>query len=195
MRCCFILLLGAIHGAAWSIMPQPLPARRQRTQITMAAAAHKRPRTQNAPGNLFVDEGCIDCDVCRWMCPGTFARKGVKAAVHTQPETDTERLLAHAAAVACPVGSIRTRLPDPLAKRALTVFPAEIDPVNLPGVCHLGYHSAGTCSLPCKQPHPAHSSHGTSAVFSSQRRTAPRRTSSSARSRTRPPGNSARPTS
>ena len=138
-----VVLLSAIDGDAWLL--QASPRHRPHTaRLMMAAPAHKRPRPQNAPGNLFVDEGCIDCDVCRWMCPDTFARKGVKAAVHTQPTMDTDRLLAHAAAVACPVGSIRTRLPDPLAKRALTVFPAEIDPVNLPGVCHLGYHSAAS---------------------------------------------------
>ena len=59
-----------------------------------------------------------------------------------QPTTEAEKLLAYAAAVACPTGSIRTRMPDPLMKKALTVFPAPIDPVNLPGVLHMGYHSA-----------------------------------------------------
>jgi 4Fe-4S single cluster domain of Ferredoxin I len=29
--------------------------------------------------------GCIDCDVCRWMCPTIYARKGIKAAVISQP--------------------------------------------------------------------------------------------------------------
>ena len=75
------------------------------------------------------------------MCPSTFGRKGIKSAVMIQPTTETEKLLAYAAAVACPTGSIRTRIPDPLMKKALTVFPAPIDPVNLPGVMHMGYHS------------------------------------------------------
>ena len=76
------------------------------------------------------------------MCPSTFGRKGIKSAVMVQPTTEAEKLLAYAAAVACPTGSIRTRMPDPLMKKALTVFPAPIDPVNLPGVMHMGYHSA-----------------------------------------------------
>ena len=113
-----------------------------RGTMMMAMPAHMKPRTQNVPGNLFVDEGCIDCDVCRWMCPATFARKGIKSAVIAQPATESDKLLAYAASVACPTGSSRTRLPDPLMKKALTVFPAEIDPVNLPNVFHMGFHSS-----------------------------------------------------
>lgn len=101
----------------------------------------KRPRAQNAPGNLFVDESCIDCDVCRWMCPSVFSRVGVKSAVHTQPQNEDEKLSAYAAMIACPVGSIRTYSPDPFVKQALDVFPAEIDARRLPGVFHAGYHS------------------------------------------------------
>jgi glyoxylase-like metal-dependent hydrolase (beta-lactamase superfamily II) len=75
------------------------------------------------------------------MMPSVFTRKGVKSIVHRQPETDMERTQAMAAAVACPVGSIRTHSPDPLSKQALEAFPAEIDSTHIPGVYHLGYHS------------------------------------------------------
>lgn len=109
--------------------------------LSMAVAPFKKRRSQNAAGNIYVDESCIDCDVCRWMCPGTFSRKGIKAAVHTQPESDEEKIQAYTAMIACPVGSIRTFTPDPLTKQAAALFPAEIDPVRLPGVMHLGYHS------------------------------------------------------
>ena len=51
---------------------------------------HKKPRSQNAVGNLFVDESCIDCDVCRWMCPSVFGRKGLKSAVIKQPASEVE---------------------------------------------------------------------------------------------------------
>lgn len=64
-------------------------------------------RTQNVPGNMFVDESCIDCDVCRWMCPNVFERKGVKSAVQKQPESDNEKLSAYAAMIACPVGALK----------------------------------------------------------------------------------------
>jgi glyoxylase-like metal-dependent hydrolase (beta-lactamase superfamily II)/ferredoxin len=107
-------------------------------------APFKRPRAANAPGNLFVDESCIDCDTCRWMAPSVYTRKGVKAIVHRQPVTDVEKIQALAASIACPVGSIRTYVPEPLVKQALEVFPAEIDPEHIPGVYHLGYHSAVT---------------------------------------------------
>eukprot|EP01038_Epipyxis_sp_PR26KG_P014528 gene14528-19505_t len=42
----------------------------------------KKPRV---PGLVFVDESCIDCDICRWMNPRVFGRKGIKSYVHTQP--------------------------------------------------------------------------------------------------------------
>ena len=107
-------------------------------------APFKRPRTANAPGNLFVDESCIDCDTCRWMMPSVFSRRGVKAIVHRQPETDLEKVQAMAASVSCPVGAIRTHSPEPLVKLAIEAFPAEIDPAHIPGVFHLGYHSPVT---------------------------------------------------
>lgn len=101
----------------------------------------KKPRNQNIPGNLFVDESCIDCDVCRWMCPSVYVRKGLKSAVIKQPTSEMETIQAYSAMIACPVGSIRTRQADPLVKRALNIFPSEIDAVNIPGVYHMGYHS------------------------------------------------------
>ena len=104
--------------------------------------SYKMPRAANTPGNLFVDESCIDCDVCRWMCPSIFSRKGVKSIVHKQPEEDNDKLRAYAAMISCPVGSIRLHSPDPLVKKALQLLPAPIDPVRLPGVFHLGYHAA-----------------------------------------------------
>ena len=108
----------------------------------LAVAPFKQPRKQNAPGNLFVDESCIDCDVCRWMCPSVFGRVGIKSAVLAQPSTEQEKLQAYAAMITCPVGSIRTQQPDSLTKIALDLFPAEINPDKIPGVFHLGYHSA-----------------------------------------------------
>lgn len=59
-----------------------------------------------------------------------------------QPTTEEEKLRAYAAMVACPVGSIRTYEPDPLAKEAQQLFPAAIDRSRIPAVHHLGFHSA-----------------------------------------------------
>mmetsp|Transcript_20072 Transcript_20072/g.34148 ORF Transcript_20072/g.34148 Transcript_20072/m.34148 type:complete len:406 (+) Transcript_20072:28-1245(+) len=142
-------------GVSFIIQNEPLPyflrlrtgsaCRRNGQEFKMMAVApFKQPRKQNSPGNLYVDESCIDCDVCRWMAPGTFSRIGIKSAVHTQPSTDDEKLQAYAAMVSCPVGSIRTYSPDPLSKSALDIFPAEIDPEGMPGVYHLGFHAAAS---------------------------------------------------
>ena len=59
-------------------------------KLEMKIAPYKEPRPQNAPGNIFVDESCIDCDVCRWMCPSTYSRKGVKSIVYCQPSSDVK---------------------------------------------------------------------------------------------------------
>lgn len=65
-----------------------------------SAGVNKLRRPSNAPGNLFVDESCIDCDTCRWMAPSTFARDS-KSYVKNQPVDQKEQLLALSAAVAC----------------------------------------------------------------------------------------------
>lgn len=106
--------------------------------------AFKKPQAHNAPGNMYVDESCVDCDVCRWMCPSVFGRRGIKSVVQRQPVGESDTLAACAAIVACPVGAIRLRQPDPAVKAALDLFPVEIDPVRLPGVFHAGYHSAAS---------------------------------------------------
>ncbi|MGB5768342.1 MAG: ferredoxin, partial [Crocosphaera sp.] len=35
------------------------------------ATIEKR-RSENIPGNFYVDSTCIDCDTCRWMSPTVF---------------------------------------------------------------------------------------------------------------------------
>jgi ferredoxin len=49
--------------------------------MTMNVAPFKRPRAQNVPGNLYVDESCIDCDACRWICPSVFNRYTVSLSI------------------------------------------------------------------------------------------------------------------
>jgi ferredoxin len=98
--------------------------------IFMDVLPYKQRRHQNVKGNLYIDESCIDCDVCRWMCPNVYSRKGIKSIVHMQPSDDLSKYRAYAAMVACPVGAIRTTEPDPLAKLAVNAFPAEV--IKLP---------------------------------------------------------------
>ncbi len=101
----------------------------------MAQAALRR--RENAPGDLFVDTTCIDCDTCRWMAPATFARVGRQSAVAVQPQTAEERRAALHALVSCPTASIGTAAKAPDLGAATADFPLEV----LPGVFHCGYHS------------------------------------------------------
>eukprot|EP00953_Heterococcus_sp_UTEX-ZZ885_P003919 2620-Heterococcus_DN1.PRE.2 len=109
-------------------------------QLAMTAA-HKARRASNAPGNLFVDESCIDCDTCRWMAPETYQRVDHASVVSKQPSTQDELRSAYRAMVSCPTGSIRLERPDPMIKEVLADFPLAVDEQRLPGVYHLGFHS------------------------------------------------------
>ena len=87
---------------------------------------------------LQVNNRCIDCDVCRWMCSSTYLRDAAlgKSFVHAQPNDNVEKLKAYAAMVACPVGAITLDNPDALVKQVDTVIPL------VPGrVWHLAEHS------------------------------------------------------
>ena len=94
-------------------------------------------RKENAPGDLYVDSTCIDCDTCRWMAPATFGRVGSQSAVVQQPATAEARRAALHALVACPTASIGTAAKAPDLAAAAADFPLEV----LPGVLHCGYHS------------------------------------------------------
>ena len=64
----------------------------------------------NVPGSFYVDNSCIDCDLCRNTAPATFVRNdetGMTIAAR-QPFTPEELLLAKTAAEDCPTDSIGT---------------------------------------------------------------------------------------
>lgn len=65
--------------------------------------------SENVPGDVYVDETCIDCDTCRRLAPDTFARspRGLSF-VRRQPRDELERLRARMALVSCPTASIGT---------------------------------------------------------------------------------------
>lgn len=120
------------------------PARhgaRVASMMVAATSAAKARRKENVPGNLFVDESCIDCDTCRWMQGDTFVSDGGKSAVARQPTSDEEKRGAYRAMFACPTSSIRVETADPIAKDALNDFPFPVDADRLPGVFHLGFHA------------------------------------------------------
>jgi len=90
----------------------------------MADAALRLPA--NAPGPLFVDRTCIDCDTCRQLAPATFADAAGKSSVREQPQTSADLDAALRALVACPVGAIGDGAHRSLAA-AVAAFPLPID--------------------------------------------------------------------
>jgi glyoxylase-like metal-dependent hydrolase (beta-lactamase superfamily II)/ferredoxin len=61
---------------------------------------------ENVPGEFFVDQTCIDCDVCRQIAPLVFGEAAETAYVQRQPADERERRAALQALVSCPTGSI-----------------------------------------------------------------------------------------
>ncbi len=92
----------------------------------MARAALKL--ADNAAGDWFVDETCIDCDLCRQIAPETFVRsaRAGQSVVGRQPATAEDERRAAMALVACPTASIGSlRKPDAVA--AARAFPERIE--------------------------------------------------------------------
>jgi glyoxylase-like metal-dependent hydrolase (beta-lactamase superfamily II)/ferredoxin len=68
-----------------------------------------RAYTENVAGDFFVDDTCIDCDLCRQIAPAVFAEECDHSFVYRQPESPAEIHRAAMALVVCPTGSIGTR--------------------------------------------------------------------------------------
>lgn len=80
----------------------------------------------NVPGDWFVDERCIDCDVCRQLASVTFGASDDHSYVARQPLTVEQRRDALRALLSCPTGAIgsdnvaglaevRDAFPEPIA--------------------------------------------------------------------------------
>ena len=63
---------------------------------------------QNVTGKFFVDNQCIDCDLCRETAPQNFTRydDGGYSYVFKQPENDEETAQCREAMEGCPVEAI-----------------------------------------------------------------------------------------
>lgn len=63
---------------------------------------------ENTAGKFYVDEQCIDCDLCRETAPSNFTRHedGGYSYVFKQPEDNEERELCNEALEGCPVEAI-----------------------------------------------------------------------------------------
>jgi ferredoxin len=72
----------------------------------MADAANKYP--ENVEGKFYVDDQCIDCDLCRETAPANFKRNddGGHSYVYKQAETPEEEALCKEAMEGCPVEAI-----------------------------------------------------------------------------------------
>ncbi len=63
---------------------------------------------KNAEGKFYVDQQCIDCDLCRETAPDFFTRDddGGYSYVYRQPEKDEDISLCMEALEGCPVDAI-----------------------------------------------------------------------------------------
>lgn len=63
---------------------------------------------ENIKGDFYVDNQCIDCDLCRETAPANFTREddGGYSFVYKQPESEEEMELCKEAMEGCPVEAI-----------------------------------------------------------------------------------------
>src|SRR5881296_907438 len=80
--------------------------RQSRMLLVMAVFENKYP--DNVPGGFYVDDQCIDCDLCRETAPDNFTRNedGGYSYVFKQPTTPEEETLCKEAKEGCPVEAI-----------------------------------------------------------------------------------------
>tara|TARA_R100000951_G_scaffold216_2_gene1250 strand:+ start:980 stop:1210 length:231 start_codon:yes stop_codon:yes gene_type:complete len=64
--------------------------------------------SENVEGKFYVDEDCIDCDLCREHAPDNFQRDDDEgySYVYKQPENEEEHALCQDALEGCPVEAI-----------------------------------------------------------------------------------------
>ena len=75
-------------------------------ELDMADTSDKWP--ENIDGKFYVDEQCIDCDLCRETAPDFFSRNddGGYSFVHKQPKATEDIELCMEALEGCPVEAI-----------------------------------------------------------------------------------------
>lgn len=64
--------------------------------------------SENVVGKFYVDDQCIDCDLCRETAPANFTRndEGGHSFVKMQPTSPEEEALCKEAMEGCPVEAI-----------------------------------------------------------------------------------------
>lgn len=96
---------------------------------------------ENAPGEFFVDDACIDCETCRALAPDVFTRsdRAGMSVVARQPRSEDEALRAKMALIACPTAAIGTETKIDV-RGAVTAFPEAIEG----GVYYCGFAAASS---------------------------------------------------
>ncbi|HUF62998.1 MAG TPA: ferredoxin [Verrucomicrobiales bacterium] len=71
-------------------------------------ADYENRHPENITGRFFVDEQCIDCDLCRETAPKNFTREEDNgySYVYKQPENEEEEQQCREAMEGCPVEAI-----------------------------------------------------------------------------------------
>src|SRR4030088_457631 len=96
----------------------------------MADVANKYP--QNVAGKFYVDDQCIDCDLCRETAPANFTRDddGGHSYVFKQPTTPEEEALCKEAMEGCPVEAIGNNRERSEGSRHDNELPSQTDAAN-----------------------------------------------------------------
>ena len=89
-------------------------------------ATPQRSYASNVPGMFYVDDTCIDCDLCRQIAPGVYSEESDHSIVHHQPKDLAEQQRAAMALVACPTSSIGTHEKIDI-RAASEAFPERIE--------------------------------------------------------------------
>jgi glyoxylase-like metal-dependent hydrolase (beta-lactamase superfamily II)/ferredoxin len=94
--------------------------------------------SENAAGDFFVDDACIDCETCRILAPRVFERSGKLglSVVRRQPVSAADALRAKMAIVSCPTTAIGSVSKVDIAE-AIDALPEPI----AAGVFYCGYAS------------------------------------------------------
>jgi len=85
---------------------KPIAILRELERHFMADVANRYP--ENTGGKYYVDNQCIDCDLCRETAPDNFKRNddGGYSFVYKQPENPEEEARCKEAKEGCPVEAI-----------------------------------------------------------------------------------------
>ena len=86
----------------------------------------KRRLPGNVTGDFFVDDTCIDCDLCRQIAPEVFEASGETSVVTRQPVNPSTVRRAEMALVTCPTASIGTGTKHDL-EAAVASYPESVD--------------------------------------------------------------------